>query len=70
MGGVRATAPIHDILSCEFRRLQRWGTCVIAGDFARPRIPQRPLRGGQFMQAMLPGGKQIIRANARDENEN
>ena len=27
-------------------------------------------RGGQFMQATLPGGKQIIRANARDENEN
>ena len=26
-------------------------------------------RGGQFMQATLPGGKQIIRANARDENE-
>jgi hypothetical protein len=27
-------------------------------------------RGGQFMQATLPGGKQIIRENARDENEN
>jgi Family of unknown function (DUF6152) len=27
-------------------------------------------RGGQFIQAVLPGGKQIIRANARDENEN
>jgi hypothetical protein len=26
-------------------------------------------RGGQFLQAVLPGGKQIIRANARDENE-
>lgn len=26
-------------------------------------------RGGQFIQASLPGGKQIIRANARDENE-
>jgi hypothetical protein len=26
-------------------------------------------RGGQFIQATLPGGKQIIRANARDENE-
>ena len=25
-------------------------------------------RGGQFMQATLPGGKQVIRANARDEN--
>jgi hypothetical protein len=25
-------------------------------------------RGGQFIQAVLPGGKQIIRANARDEN--
>jgi hypothetical protein len=25
-------------------------------------------RGGQFMQASLPGGKQVIRANARDEN--
>ena len=26
-------------------------------------------RGGQFIQASLPGGKQIIRANAKDENE-
>jgi hypothetical protein len=26
-------------------------------------------RGGQFMTAALPGGKQIIRANAKDENE-
>ena len=26
-------------------------------------------RGGQFMQAMLPDGKAIVRANARDENE-
>ena len=26
-------------------------------------------RGGQFVQAVLPGGKQVIRANARDENE-
>ena len=26
-------------------------------------------RGGQFMQATLPGGKQVIRANARDEND-
>ena len=26
-------------------------------------------RGGQFMEAKLPGGKSIIRANARDENE-
>jgi hypothetical protein len=26
-------------------------------------------RGGQFIQATLPGGKEIIRANARDENE-
>ena len=25
-------------------------------------------RGGQFVQATLPGGKQVIRANARDEN--
>ena len=25
-------------------------------------------RGGQFIQAVLPGGKQILRANARDEN--
>ncbi len=25
-------------------------------------------RGGQFLQATLPGGKQIIRANAGDEN--
>ena len=25
-------------------------------------------RGGQFIQAELPGGKQVIRANARDEN--
>ena len=27
-------------------------------------------RGGQFIQAVLPGGKKVIRANARDENEN
>jgi hypothetical protein len=27
-------------------------------------------RGGQFMEATLPSGQQIIRANARDENEN
>jgi hypothetical protein len=27
-------------------------------------------RGGQFMAATLPSGQQIIRANARDENEN
>lgn len=27
-------------------------------------------RGGQFIQATLPGGKQVVRANARDENEN
>ncbi len=26
-------------------------------------------RGGQFMEAKLPGGKSIIRANAKDENE-
>jgi Family of unknown function (DUF6152) len=26
-------------------------------------------RGGQFIQAMLPGGKAVVRANARDENE-
>jgi hypothetical protein len=26
-------------------------------------------RGGQFIQAVLPGGKEIIRANARDENQ-
>ena len=26
-------------------------------------------RGGQFIQASLPGGKQVVRANARDENE-
>ena len=25
-------------------------------------------RGGQFVQAELPGGKQVVRANARDEN--
>jgi hypothetical protein len=25
-------------------------------------------RGGQFIQATLPGGKQVVRANARDEN--
>jgi len=25
-------------------------------------------RGGQFIEAVLPGGKQILRANARDEN--
>jgi Family of unknown function (DUF6152) len=27
-------------------------------------------RGGQFIQAKLPNGKEVIRANARDENEN
>ncbi len=26
-------------------------------------------RGGQFIQAILPGGKKVLRANARDENE-
>jgi hypothetical protein len=26
-------------------------------------------RGGQFIQAELPGGKSVIRANAKDENE-
>ena len=26
-------------------------------------------RGGQFMQATLPNGKAIVRANAKDENE-
>ena len=26
-------------------------------------------RGGQFIQATLPDGKQVVRANARDENE-
>ena len=26
-------------------------------------------RGGQFLQAVLPGGKKVLRANARDENE-
>ena len=26
-------------------------------------------RGGQFLQAVLPGGKKVIRANARDEND-
>jgi hypothetical protein len=26
-------------------------------------------RGGQFMEATLPGGKSVIRANAKDENE-
>ena len=26
-------------------------------------------RGGQFLQAVLPDGKKILRANARDENE-
>lgn len=25
-------------------------------------------RGGQFIQAVLPGGKEVLRANARDEN--
>jgi Family of unknown function (DUF6152) len=25
-------------------------------------------RGGQFIQAVLPSGKQVLRANARDEN--
>jgi hypothetical protein len=27
-------------------------------------------RGGQFIQAVLPSGKQVLRANARDENQN
>jgi hypothetical protein len=26
-------------------------------------------RGGQFIQAVLPGGKEVIRANAGDENQ-
>jgi hypothetical protein len=26
-------------------------------------------RGGQFLQAVLPDGKKVVRANARDENE-
>jgi uncharacterized protein DUF6152 len=26
-------------------------------------------RGGQFIQAVLPGGKEVLRANARDENQ-
>ncbi len=26
-------------------------------------------RGGQFIQAVLPGGKEVIRANARDETQ-
>jgi hypothetical protein len=26
-------------------------------------------RGGQFLQAVLPDGKKVLRANARDENE-
>ena len=26
-------------------------------------------RGGQFMEAVLPGGQKVIRANARDENQ-
>jgi len=26
-------------------------------------------RGGQFMQAKLPNGQNVVRANARDENE-
>jgi len=26
-------------------------------------------RGGQFIQATLPGGKKVMRSNARDENE-
>jgi hypothetical protein len=26
-------------------------------------------RGGQFIQAVLPGGKEVVRANARDENQ-
>jgi hypothetical protein len=26
-------------------------------------------RGGQFMEAVLPNGQRVIRANARDENE-
>ena len=27
-------------------------------------------RGGPFIQAVLPGGKEVVRANARDENQN
>jgi len=26
-------------------------------------------RGGQFIEAVLPGGKKVLRANARDENQ-
>jgi hypothetical protein len=26
-------------------------------------------RGGQFIQAVLPGGKKVLRANAQDENQ-
>jgi hypothetical protein len=44
---------------------------VKAGDNVSVQIhPMRDgTRGGQFIQATLPDGKQVIRANARDENE-
>ena len=55
-------------------RLKRMGMSadsVKAGDAVS--VTFHPLRngarGGQFIQAVLPGGKQVIRANARDENE-
>ena len=55
-------------------RLKRMGMSadsVKAGDAVS--VTFHPLkdgaRGGQFIQAVLPGGKQVIRANAGDENE-
>jgi hypothetical protein len=55
-------------------RLKRMGMSadsVKAGDSVS--VTFHPLkdgaRGGQFLQAVLPGGKQVVRANAGDENE-
>jgi len=55
-------------------RLKRMGMSadsVKAGDAVS--VTFHPLkdgaRGGQFLQAVLPGGKQVVRANAGDENE-
>ncbi|HEY6259358.1 MAG TPA: DUF6152 family protein [Xanthobacteraceae bacterium] len=55
-------------------RLKRMGMSadsVKAGDAVS--VTFHPLkdgaRGGQFLQAVLPGGKQVVRANAGDEND-
>src|SRR5262245_41138500 len=44
---------------------------VRPGDVVSVRVPplRKGSRGGQFIQAVLPGGKKVLRANARDENE-